>query len=79
MITPAQFRAARALLGLSQEEVASAAQVSKRTVVSLETGRKTLKATENSVMMALIEAGVLFTPAMTGEGPGVKFARDPEA
>ncbi|WP_187278339.1 helix-turn-helix transcriptional regulator [Methylobacterium sp. WL64] len=79
MITPAQFRAARALLGLSQEEVAAQAHVSKRTVVSLERGRPTLNATENAVMMALIEAGVLFTPAMTGEGPGVRFARDPEA
>ena len=77
-ISPSQFRAARALLDLSQEALATASGVSARTVFTIETGRKTIPATKAAVMAALLAGGVVFIPPGDDEGPGVRLAR-PEA
>lgn len=78
MTTPAQIRAARALLGMSQQDVAQRAGVSTRTIVNLEKGdRQPIAATVKAVTAALVEAGVIFIPAEGGEGPGLRLARPP--
>jgi transcriptional regulator with XRE-family HTH domain len=78
MTTPAQIRAARALLGLSQQDVAQRAGVSTRTIVNLENrDRQPIAATVKAVTAALVEAGVIFIPAEGGEGPGLRLARPP--
>lgn len=57
--TPAQLRAARALLNLTQDDVARRAGLSSRTVISAEQG-KTGKATLGSLMAAYMELGLRF-------------------
>jgi predicted transcriptional regulator len=73
MITARQIRAARALLGWSQQQLADKAIVSLNAVTRIERGKvdsrlSTLKAIEK----ALIKAGIEFIPA--GEkGEGVRL------
>ncbi|EME67473.1 transcriptional regulator, partial [Paramagnetospirillum caucaseum] len=70
MITPAQSRAARAIIDWSQGQLASAASCSLSTVRDFETGRRT-PVTNNlaAIRRALEEAGVIFI-AENGDGPG---------
>ncbi len=73
VITPAQARAARALLGWSQDQLVAVSGVPKRTVARLELGdgdpqRRTLAA----IRTALEQAGVVFT---NGDEPGVKLRK----
>jgi DNA-binding XRE family transcriptional regulator len=59
-----QIRAARSLLGLSQEEIARLAGVSRRTIVTLERG--SAKVDDNTMMSVidfLARAGVRFESA----------------
>lgn len=75
MVTAAQIRAARALLGWSQQELADKAIVSVNAVNRLErelvdTKTSTLAAVEK----ALQRAGVEFIPAAE-QGEGVRFLR----
>ena len=71
--TPGQIRAARSLLGLSQDDLASIAGVSRRTIVKLEGDPAGLEIeTVKSVLSALRNAGVTFVS--TGEGLGVLVA-----
>ena len=70
-VVAAQYRAARALLGWSQDRLVAMSGVPKRTVVRLEIGegapqRRTLAA----VRAALEAAGVEFT---NGDAPGVRL------
>jgi predicted transcriptional regulator len=75
MITPAQCRAARALLDLSQADLAGAAGVGVVTVRQFEAGSVTPRpATLTVITMALAAGGVLFIDA-NGEGPGVRLKR----
>lgn len=70
------LRAARALVDLSQEQVAELAGVSRRTVVRIESGGKgiAIEALEK-VRIAFEKEGVEFLPS-TGElGPGVALRR----
>ncbi|MGU9979867.1 multiprotein-bridging factor 1 family protein [Phreatobacter sp. HK31-P] len=74
MITPRQIRAARALLGWSQQELADRAIVSLNAITRLEKGRvdsriSTLQAVEN----ALVKAGVEFLSA-SHKGEGVRLS-----
>jgi transcriptional regulator with XRE-family HTH domain len=70
------LRAGRALVGLSQEELAELSGVSRQIVVRLEKG-------ENNVLVEAIEKvrgalerqGVMFTPASQEHGPGVALSR----
>lgn len=74
MVTCAQIRAARTLLGLSQPEVALAAGVSSMTVKRAEgSGKPAASAEAIRVVQAALEAaGVVFT---NGEEPGVKLRK----
>lgn len=76
MITSAQVRAARGLLGWSARELASAAGVSPMTVKRLEASGEVLAVREESVRMiqaALERAGAVFVFA-PGNKPGVSPA-----
>lgn len=76
MVKPAQLRAARALLGLSQADVAAAAQLSVPTVKRLESGKGPVVTDEarGRLAAALESAGVVFV-AENGEGPGVRLRK----
>jgi predicted transcriptional regulator len=74
MITPRQIRAARALLGWSQQELADKAIVSLNALVRLESGKVDSRmSTLNAVQAALIKAGIEFLPA-DEKGEGVRLA-----
>lgn len=74
-----QIKAARALLGLEQIELAVAAGVSVNTLRSMEaSGRDQVSGridTINKIAQALKLAGVIFI-AENGEGPGVRLRKD---
>ena len=64
MITPRQIRAARALLGWSQQQLADKAIVSLNAVTRLEKGKVDSRlSTVSAVERALTKAGVDFLPA----------------
>jgi transcriptional regulator with XRE-family HTH domain len=70
MLTPAQCRAARALIDWNQQELADAAGVGVATIQLFEAGKgEQRRATLRIVRQALEEAGVEFT---NGEQPGVR-------
>lgn len=74
IITVAQMRAARALLGMNQSELAVAAGVAFPTVQRMERGGISTSKHETvmRVVEALQEAGVEFIPE-NGGGPGVRL------
>lgn len=76
MIKPAQLRAARALLGLSQAEVAEAAGLSIPTIKRLESGKGPGVTDEarGRLSVALEQHGAIFQPE-NGEGPGVRLRK----
>lgn len=76
MISPAQCRAARALVEMDQAALASAAKVSRNTIVDFEKGRRT-PTTNNlaAVRVALEAVGVIFVEE-NGEGPGVRLKKE---
>ena len=77
MVTPAQCRAARGLLGWSQQELARKARVGIVTVHQLETGvSQPRRATLDVIRRALESAGVEFIDE-NGGGPGVRLRRPP--
>jgi transcriptional regulator with XRE-family HTH domain len=77
MINPSQCRGARALLGITQQQLADLAGISKRTVIEFEGGiRVPLTTTSRSLQWALENAGIEFLRGNRG-GSGVRF-RDPE-
>lgn len=72
-MTPAQCRAARALIGMTQPELAAAAGFGLSTVVDFERERRVVSTTAQARMMeALEEAGVEFI-AENGGGVGVRM------
>jgi predicted transcriptional regulator len=73
MITPRQIRAARALLGWSQQQLADRAIVSLNAVTRLEKGKVDSRvSTISAIEKTLSKAGVEFLPA--GEkGEGVRM------
>lgn len=75
MVTIRQVKAARALLGWYQDDLAKAAGVSKPTVARLETDDGDLggyPGTRDKIVSALEAAGVEFT---NGGQPGVRMKR----
>lgn len=76
-ITPRQSKAARALLGWSQSDLATKAGVHFRTVHDFENSvRRPTSATLAVLRRAFEDGGVVFIP-VNGGGQGVRL-RDPE-
>jgi transcriptional regulator with XRE-family HTH domain len=74
--TPAQCRAARALLDWSQSDLASASKVATKTIVNFERqDRNPYARTLDDIRAALEAAGVEFT---NGERPGVRLKKRSE-
>ncbi|WP_237232074.1 helix-turn-helix transcriptional regulator [Sinorhizobium meliloti] len=70
------LRAARALVGLSQAELAELSGVSRQIVVRIENGENNvLVEAIEKVRRALEQEGVTFTDATPRHGPGVALAR----
>ncbi|MEI4480956.1 MULTISPECIES: helix-turn-helix transcriptional regulator [unclassified Phyllobacterium] len=71
----AQIRAARGLLGWSQQELADAAGVGRATIADFETGKRTPYArTIEEMQRALESAGVVFLESDQAMGEGVRFS-----
>ncbi len=76
-MTPAQSRAARALVEMSQDDLAKAALVGLSTVRNFEAGRSVPITNNLEALRRVLEvAGVLFIDR-NGNGPGVRL-RDRE-
>ncbi|MGA2313459.1 MAG: helix-turn-helix transcriptional regulator [Xanthobacteraceae bacterium] len=75
MVTPAQCRAARGLLGWNQQELARRARVGIVTVHQLEAGlSQPRRATLDVIRRAFETAGVEFIDE-NGGGPGVRLRK----
>jgi transcriptional regulator with XRE-family HTH domain len=75
MIDAAQIRASRALLDISQSELAKLASVSPTTIKRLEAASQVRGAAETlwKIQTALDRAGVEFIPEDEHKGPGVRL------
>lgn len=74
--SPAQARAARALLNLTQPQLADAAGLGLSTVVDYEKSRRQVSSEAQAAMRAALEAaGVVFLAdgETTSGGPGVRL------
>jgi hypothetical protein len=77
VIVPAQVRAARAMLGWSQELLAQEAEVGLSTVRDFESEKRAADTGAVANMRrALRNGGVVFTSGGPGEGPGVRLVAD---
>ena len=75
IITAEQCRAARALLGWSQDELVTASKVTKSTIANFENSkRQPFDRTLVDIRGALERAGVIFIDE-NGQGPGVRLAK----
>jgi len=84
VVDAAQIRAARALLDLSQAELAKIASVHVATVKRLEGATEVRGAAETlwKIESTFAKLGIEFIPAEAGRGPGVRLAtaaRTPKA
>ena len=76
-MTPAQCRAARALLAIEQGEVADAAGIARATLIDFEKGQRHPRPTTVAAIRASLEvAGVEFI-AENGGGAGVRLRKRP--
>jgi transcriptional regulator with XRE-family HTH domain len=74
MVFGSQIRAARALIGLKQAELAKAAGLSTTAIKNIETGQTDAKqSTIRLIEDALRELGVVFFEADQDGGPGVRL------
>ena|SRR5438067_13370551 len=74
-ITPAQCRAARSLLEITQSDLAEAAKLGLSTVVDFERKRRRVSALAiRAIQRALSESGVEFINE-NGGGPGVRLRK----
>lgn len=77
MISPRQIRAARALLGWSQQELADRAVLSLNAVKRLEAAHGDPRMSTVSAVKAALEAGgVEFIPAAGGKGEGLRLTTE---
>ncbi|WP_181169638.1 helix-turn-helix transcriptional regulator [Mesorhizobium sp. B2-4-4] len=75
MMTPAQCRAARALLNWSQQELADASKIGNATIRNFEAGRSEPQHATLVVLRRTFEdAGVVFIDA-NGDGAGVRLKK----
>jgi len=76
VLTPAQLRAARALLGWSREDLADKSGVGAETVKNFELrGSDPKLGTVNKWRRALEQAGVTFLEESESDGPGVRLKK----
>lgn len=78
MITPPQIRAARALIGWKQSDLAAASGVSEISIKNIERGATDPRSsTLDAIQKAFIQAGVVFLDAgdTRDGGLGVRMAR----
>jgi len=77
MIAASQIKGARAMLGLSQRELAELASVGLATVQRIELTADIRGAAETiwKIQTALEQAGVEFIPADDTKGPGVRLKK----
>jgi transcriptional regulator with XRE-family HTH domain len=74
IITPAQSRAARALLGWSQQDLARKASVATSTVADFERGQRSpVPNNLEALKSALEKHGITFPPGGAVLGPPIKF------
>ena len=79
VIKPPQIRGARAMLGMTQAQLATAAGISTTGLNNIERGDADPKAsTLNAIRTALESAGVIFVEE-NGEGPGVRLKKERSA
>ncbi|MGY0793082.1 helix-turn-helix domain-containing protein [Azospirillum argentinense] len=72
-LSPAQCRAARGLINMTQQQLAETSGVSLRTITSFEKGeRAPIPANLRALRDSLEDAGVLFID-QNGHGPGVRL------
>ena len=75
-LTPAQCRAARALLNWSQAQLAEASKIATKTIANFELGkRQPHDRTLDDLRDALEAAGVIFV-AENDDGPGVRLRKE---
>ena len=74
MLAPEQCRAARALLNLTQDDLAKLVSVSAVSIRSFEKGGEMRDANRKLIQLALEAAGVQFIPE-NGGGAGVRLAK----
>lgn len=75
-MTPAQCRAARAMVEISQDGLAEASGVHAQTIFAFESGKRApYRSTLDKLRAALEAAGVVFLDP-NGNGPGVALKRD---
>ncbi len=71
----AQCRAARALLGISQEDLAQHSKVAKRTIASFEKGGHAVAPRTHAALIDSLEVqGIVFLPE-NGNGSGVALKK----
>ncbi|MFS2151128.1 helix-turn-helix domain-containing protein [Rhizobium sp. Rhizsp42] len=77
MITSAQIRGARAMLGLQQAELADAAGISVADLDRIERGAESADATLLAVKQAFEASGIIFEAdgELISGGPGVRLAQ----
>ena len=77
MISPAQIRAARALLDINQTKLSQWASISVATLKRIESAPEIRGAADTiwKIQRALESAGVEFIPEEAGRGPGVRLRR----
>ena len=74
-ITPAQCRAARALIGWSQYDLEAKSRVAQKTIADFEQAKRDPRADTLERLQSALEAGgVEFVPE-NGGGPGVRLAK----
>jgi transcriptional regulator with XRE-family HTH domain len=74
-VTAGQIRAARGLIGWSQDELATQSKIGRATIADFESGkRQPYEATLSALRLALETAGVEFI-AENGGGAGVRLRR----
>ena len=75
-ISAAQCKAARALIGLSRNQLAELSNVGARTLVDFEReARQPYDRTLNDIQKALESAGIIFIDEDEHGGPGVRLAK----
>jgi transcriptional regulator with XRE-family HTH domain len=76
MIYPVQIRAARGLLGLSQDDLAQRASIGVVTVKRIEAAGTEIRGTAQTmarIQRALESAGIIFIDQDETNGPGVRL------